>query len=323
MSVTIVKHSWRICPKGMEEHNRRKNSFRPITDEEHAQGLENKQKVLKVLRDVFRGSGLSIILYGSQVYAPQVGQDFDLAALYPSRASLKAIEYFCKVDYTPDPVSRVLKAILGDEPSALLDFLELHYSSFRFKLLINGSPVQLNVFCQSTLERVANQGFPEDYRKIRILHPEGPLNLKRAVLFDGSQLWIPTRTNGIQLDGENYWLRGYWGWLYENGYRAVSGLAKTSVGYLVTSEIVLDENEVAARLIESAERTFVAALAAYSRERNVSVDPCDVFIRAKRFRPEFTEKLRRRIEAHRPSKTEIARFELPLSPQQPELVVDI
>ena len=318
MSVTIVKPSWRVCPRGMEEHNRRKNSFRPLTDREHALGVENKQEVLKVLRGIFRGSGLNILLYGSQVYAPQAGEDFDLAALYPYRASLKAIEYFCKVGDTPSPVSRVLKAILGDEPSALLDFLEVQYSSFRFKLWINGSPISLNVFCQSTLERVAKGGFFEDYRKIRIAHPEGPLQLKRATLFDETPLWIPTKTTEIRFDEESYWLREYWGWLYENGSKAASGLAKTSVGYLVTSEIVLEENKTIACLIDNAERTFAAALAAYSRERNASVDPCDVFVRAKRFRPEFMEKIRRKIGAYKPSDIEIARFDLPSS-QSPAL----
>jgi hypothetical protein len=275
--------------------------------------VQNKAAVLSILKNIFTDSGLTLLLYGSQVYNPQNGEDFDLIGLYCSRSSLKSLLAVCNPDAMPDSVSRVLRDISTERANPVLDFVERHFSSFRFKFQILHSSISINMFHQPVLERVANGGFVEEYRKIRIVHPGGPPLFKRAALFDGTQLWIPTQTSTIPLDGTNYWLRRYYGWLYEPGFTFVSGIIKTGPGHLITSDIVLQENGTVVDLIESAEKTFVAAVAAYSRERKISVDPCNAFIRAERFLQDFKARIRALVKKHTPDEYRITRLKLPVA----------
>ncbi|MFH2020207.1 MAG: hypothetical protein ABIJ34_02270 [archaeon] len=298
MSITIVQPSWKVCPEHLRQQDQRKNAFRRLTPDDNIKGVENRERILNVLRDNFKGSGLNILVHGSQVYNPQQGEDFDLIALYDSRDSLRPLEHFCNVENAPIPVASVLRAILGRQSNSVLDFLECELSSFRFKFQIHDSDISLNVFFQPIFERVAKKGFHEDYNKIRIMHPNGPFMFKRAALFDKTSLWIPSKTSTIRFDGQDYWLRGYYGWLLEPHLKAFSGLPKTVIGHLVTSEAVLQENEGIALLFETAEKAFATALEAYSIERKRIVDPCNAFIRVERFTPEFTERLRMRILRH-------------------------
>ncbi len=295
MNATIVQPAWRNCPPQCRQMDVEKNGFRLLTRDEHARGLKNKQKVLRELERGLKGLGMNVVLYGSQVHSPEEGHDFDLMAFYSSHTTLKHLARFFR-----NPV-----------PNFMRSMLESQYASVRFNFQIAGAPASMAVFHQPFFERVAEKDFTVDYVKIRRPHSKGPTHFRRARLFDGTNLWIPTNTVPIQINRKDYWLRYYYGWLYEQSFHFPSGLSCGAIERLVTSEMVMQERLGVEQLVEKAERVFATALAAYSRERKVLPEPYKVLARCERYPPEFKEIISTRIRRHAPTEAEIEAFVFP------------